>query len=165
MTVPQGSASSILQGWRIPPGYDTDTGKWDSDRLNDWIREARRLLRTRNRSDMGHAFIGEMLSGSPTGKDGVWPAEPVRVLVECLENEDLEDGLVSGAVTGRGRTAHRVLEGGEQEKGLAGLYREMASKIDTRWLRTAEVLRRLADHYDEQARQRDEQAERLADMD
>ncbi len=165
MTVPQSSAWSILQGWRDPPGYDTDTGKWDSDQLDYWVREARRVLVQWGRSEMGDAFIGEMLSGSPTGIDGVWPAEPVRVLIECLESEDMEDGLISGAVSSRGMITHRVLEGGEQERGLAGLFREMASKVDTRWLRTARVLRRLADHYDEHARRRDEQAERLADFD
>ena len=165
MTVPQGSAWSILQGWRIPPGYDTDAGEWSIDILKNWLGETQRLLKERDRSDIGDMFIGEMLSGSPTGNDGAWPAEPVRDLLEALESEHLEDGLVSGAVTSRGRTAHRMLEGGEQERGLGGLYREMASKIETRWLRSAEVLRRLADHYEEEARQRDEQAERLADFD
>ena len=165
MTVPHGSPWSILQGWRIPPGHDAGGGEWDIDTLKSWVREARRRLRERDRSDIGDMLIGELLSGSPTGTDGTWPAEPIRELVEALDSERLEDGLVSGAVTSRGRTAHRMLEGGEQERGLGGLYREMASKIETRWLRSAEVLRRLADYYEEEARQRDEQAERLADFD
>lgn len=163
--LPQGSAWTILQGWRIPPGYDSASGDFDPDTLRSWVLEVCRGLTERGLSGIGGVFVGELLSGSPTGKDGVWPAEPVRDLVEALESEHLEDGFVSGAVTSRGRTAHLTLEGGEQERGLAGLYREVASKIDTRSLRTAGVLRRLADHYEEEARRRDEQAERFGDLD
>ena len=163
--LPQSSAWTILQGWRIPPGYDSANGDFEADTLRNWVLEARQQMAERGRSDMGDMYIGELLSGSPTGMDGAWPAEPVRDLLESLESEKLDYGLVSGAVTSRGRTAHGALEGGGQERGLAGLYREMAAKIDTRWLRAAHVLRRLADHYDGEARHRDERAERLADSD
>ena len=163
--LPQSSAWTILQEWRIPPGYDRESGEFDAETLQSWVLVVRRGLVERNLSEIGDALLGELLSGSPTGRDGVWPAEPVRGLLEDIESRHIEDGLIAGAMTSRGMTTHGILEGGEQERGLAGLYREMASKIDTRWLRTAEVLRRLADHYDEQARRRDEQAERLADFD
>ena len=161
--LPHRSAWTILQGWRIPPGYDSASGDFDPDTLRNWVLEVRRELTERGLSDMGDAFVGELLSGSPTGHDGVWPAEPVRDLLEDIESQPMEDGLMSGAMNSRGRTTHGILEGGGQEKGLAGLYRETAEKIDTRWLRAADALRRLADHYDEEARYRDEITERRAD--
>ena len=165
VNLPQGSAWTILQEWRVPPGYDSVSGDFDVDTLRRWVSEARRGLMESGLSDMGDAFVGELLSGSPTGRDGVWPAEPVRNLLEEIESQPMEDGLMSGALTRRGMTTHGLLEGGEQERGLAGLYREMAAKIDTKWLRAADVLRRMADHYEEEGRQRDDQAERRADSD
>ena len=121
---------------------------------------ARRGLSERDRSAIGDHLIGEVLSGSPTGADGVWPAEPVRDLLEEIESEHLEDGLASGGVIVRGMTTHEILEGGRQERGLAALYREMAAKIVIRWPRTARVLRLLAEHYDAEADHRDATAER-----
>ncbi|MCY4620482.1 MAG: hypothetical protein OXD34_01405 [bacterium] len=161
----QSSAWTILQGWRIPPGYDRASGDFDPDILRDWVLEVRRELAKRGLSDMGDGLIGQLLSGSPTGQDGVWPAEPVRDLIEYIESRHMEDGLVSGAMNNRGRTTHGILEGGEQERGLAGLYQEMAGKIDTRWLRAANVLRRLADNYEEEALRREGIVERRADLD
>ncbi|MYB45869.1 MAG: hypothetical protein F4X74_13140 [Acidimicrobiia bacterium] len=49
-------------------------------------------------------------------------------------------------------------------RGLAGIARWLTT-IDTRWLRTADVLRRLADHYEEEARNRKVIVDRRADMD
>ena len=130
-----------------------------------WVLEVRRGLVESDLSDIGDALIGELLSGSPTGRDGVWPAEPVRDLLEDIESRPMEDGLVAGAMTNRGLTTHGILEGGGQERALAGRYREMVAKIDTKWLRTAGALRRLADHYEQEGRWRDDQAEQRADSD
>lgn len=163
--LPQSSAWAILQGWRVPPGYEGTSGDFDADVLRSWILEARRGLAERGLSEMGDAYLGEMLSGSPTGQDGVWPAEPVRDVLESAGSRPMEDGLVSGAMSNRGRTSHGILEGGGQERGLAALYREMAAKIDTRWLRTARVLRQLAALYEEVALRREEIVERRADLD
>lgn len=106
MTPSQGSAWSILQGWRVPPGYEPAEGGFDADALQSWVVRARRGLSERDRSAIGDHLIGEVLSGSPTGADGVWPAEPVRDLLEEIESEHLEDGLASGGVIARGMTTH-----------------------------------------------------------
>jgi len=161
---PQSSAWSILQGWRVVPGYDDASGQIDAKILRNWVYEVRQGLKEHGVTDLGDAFIGELLSGSPTGGDGVWPAEPVRDLLEDIQSRSMEEGLMAGAMSDRGRTTHGILEGGGQERGLAGLYRKMAAKIDTRWLRTAGVLRRLADNYEEEAHNREETVEGRADM-
>ena len=163
--LPQSSAWTILQGWRIPPGYDGESGEFDADTLLNWVLEVRRGLVESDLSDIGDALLGEVLSGSPTGRDGVWPAEPVRDLLEDIESRHMEEGLIAGAITSRGMTTHGILEGGGQERALADRYHEMAAKIDTKWLRTASALRRLADHYEQKARRRDDQAQQRADAD
>lgn len=127
--------------------------------------EVCRGLTERGLSDIGVFSSESCCRAVRPVRTGCGPRSRCAIWLKSLESEHLEDGLVSGAVTSRGRTAHLTLEGGERERGLAGLNREMASKIDTRSLRTAGVLRRLADHYEEEARRRDEQAERFGDFD
>ena len=163
--LPQGSAWTILQGWRVVPGYDDASGRIHSTSLRSWVHKARRRLQQRGMSYLGDSFIGELLSGSPTGRDGAWPAEPVRELLEEIESRPMEEGLMAGAINARGTTTHGILEGGGQERALRDRYRAMAAKTDTRWLRTSRVLRQLADHYHGQALYRDEIAQGRADSD
>ena len=163
--LPQSSAWTILQGWRIPPGYDRASGDFDPDALRNWVLEVRRMLMERGVSDVGDAFVGELLSGSPTGHDGVWPTEEVRRLLEKVGTDQLEKGMVTGAVNMRGVIGGDPFEGGRQERYLAKRYSAWATKVDVEYPRTGRVLRQLAELYLHQADLEDEQAERLGDLD
>ena len=163
--VPKGVDYFVLSEWRSPPGIDSSTGDVDPVILRSWVLQAHRLLQERGKVETGNRFIGELLSGSPNGEDEVWPAEPVRDLLEELDSRFLEEGLVSGRSMSRGVTVHDLLKGGVQERALAKQYGCWARRIEAQWPSTGRVLRSLAALYDREALERDERSEALADQD
>lgn len=155
-------AIEVLRNWDGIPGM-TDEGLIDPIRLEEWVRHARRELAACERESVGDELVGEVLSHSPAGSDGVWPAEPVREMIEMAGNVRLETGLLIGRGNQRGVTSRGVFDGGDQERALAAGYRQAAAEVRTRWPRTAALLTRLAESCEQDARWHDSSAERLAD--
>lgn len=156
------TAWHVLQEWPTLPGTAED-GSVDATRLNAWVRAARLALSESKRSAIGDELIGQILSTSPVGHDGFWPAEPVRELVENIGNARIDTGLHIGRVNQRGVTSRGVFDGGDQERLLETEYREMAAGIAAKWPRTARVLRGIADSYQREGRRHDAEAERFGD--
>ena len=123
------------------------------------------MLAERDRADIGDEQIGQVLSGSPPGTDGAWPAEPVRELIEDIGSRELETGLHIGMTNSRGVTSRGIYDGGQQERELAARYRDWAKITASQWPRTSRVLRGLADDYERDARRMDLEAEALANRD
>jgi hypothetical protein len=155
---------ALLRTWRRLPGTRED-GSVDATTLRPWVQRARELLLERDRADIGDQCLGELLSGSPMGADGVWPCEAVRSVVEATASKHLDTGLEIGRFNGRGVTTRGVFDGGQQEVGLAQQYRKWADAAGDRSPRTGRLLRRLADGYARDARREDESAERAGDED
>lgn len=153
-------AWSVLHEWRRVPGH-REENHIDAEHLRAWVRDARLLLADRDRADIGDEQLGQLLSGSPNGSDGAWPAEPIRDLIEDLGSKELEIGFHLGVVNSRGVTSRGVYDGGDQERALAARYREWATAVEA-WPRTSRLLRELVDDYERDARREDERAERDA---
>ena len=153
---------TVIREWHTPPGVRPD-GTLDADALRSWVTEARRLLAETGRTTIGDLAIGEVLAYSPPDPDGLWPAEPVRDLVEDLASPRLEEGLHTGKFNSRGITFRNPADGGAQERQLAAQHRGSADRVSDRWPRTGALLRRMADHYDEWARREDGQSEGFGD--
>lgn len=158
-----GLAWRVLHEWSTLPGLRPD-GTIDGDHLAAWVRSARLALADAGRALIGDEQIGQVLASSPAGADGVWPAEEVRDILENLLNTRIETGLHIGRTNQRGVTSRGVYDGGDQERELEKEYRQMATRIATRWPRTARVLRDIADGYQREAAFYDADAERLADQ-
>ena len=152
----------LLRNWRRPPGTSND-GTIDSTVLRSWVDEARRLFAQHGCSDIGDVYLGKLLSGSPPGSDGIWPAEPVRDITEDLANKNFENGLIAGKFYSRGATSRGVFDGGRQEAALAHQFRSWAEQVEDRWRRTGQMLWGLADWYAEDARREDASAAKRAD--
>ncbi len=152
----------VLHRWRSVPGLRND-GTIDSDRLTKWVETARLLLRDRDRADVGDEQIGELLSGSPDGGDGAWPAEPIRDLIERLGSREIENGLHIGKANQHGMTSRGVYDGGDQERVLAARFRSWSAIVAGQWPRTSRVLRELAESYEREARRHDARARGDAD--
>lgn len=105
--------------------------------------------------------IGEVLASSPDGRDGMWPAEQVRDILESMGNSKLEEGLLRGRINRRGITTRGVFDGGVQEVDLAASYRDHSRRMNARWPRTAGILRILAEDYEREAFREDNEAERF----
>jgi hypothetical protein len=156
-------AMLALREWRSLPGTTTD-GQLDGQRLKDWVQQVRELLAEND--DLGqHSewIIGEMLSGSPEGEDGVWPAEPVRDLLDEPGADRLADGFLAGVANNRGVTARWAFEGGKQERNLAARYDGWAERIAATWPQASLVLKQCVARLREDARRWDDEAEDAQD--
>lgn len=147
----------VLSHWHGMPGLD-DQGAIDGAHLKNWVTEARLLFAEGDRADIGDEQIGQVLSNSPPGSDGIWPAEPVREIVETVGSASLESGLVIGALNSRGVTSRGVFDGGAQERALALKYRDWSRALATVARRTSRALRLIAESYEREARQHDSEA-------
>ncbi|WP_253773712.1 toll/interleukin-1 receptor domain-containing protein [Goodfellowiella coeruleoviolacea] len=123
-----------------------------------WIAEVRRLLAEHNLSGFGEVVIGQMLSGSPMGQDGAWPAEHVRDLLDGC-SAYMAQGFVAGAVNNRGLSVRDQFSGGEQERVLAGQYDRWAEQLNIQWPFVARLLRDCADSFRDDAAYWDRDAE------
>ena len=157
-------AYTVLNGWKGYPGR-TANAQIDSGLLEDWVVRARLLLSDSGRSDVGDEVIGESFAYCPVGKDGVWPAEPVRDVIERIGSQELENGFLIGRLNSRGVTSRGVYDGGQQERDLAARYRDWSATIVSKWPRTARILRSVSDTYERDARRQDAEAELDADKD
>jgi excisionase family DNA binding protein len=155
------NAWSVLNDWRRPPGLDED-GRIDAQHLRSWTRRARLQLADRGRADIGDQQIGQVLSGSPSGADGIWPAEEIRELIEQLASKNLETGLAVGIYNSRGLTTRGMFDGGVHEWALAEKHRTSAEVVIDQWPRTGRLLKQLAADYEREARREDAEAHALA---
>jgi hypothetical protein len=128
----------VLHGWKGYPGR-LDDGSIDADVLNSWMKSVRLQLSESDRAEIGDELIGESFAHSSVSKDGAWPAEPVRDLVEIIGSAQLEDGIIIGRRNARGVTTRGAYEGGAQERVLAEQSREWSKIVSTKWPRTARL--------------------------
>jgi len=145
--------------WKGIAGRDTN-GNLNSDKLQEWVSEARVLLQQKNRSDIGELEIGKMLARGPSGPDGIWPTEAVRNLIESAPTDTLRRGFYNGVINSRGLTTRGLSDGGDQERTLVEKYEGFAKELSSTHPRTAGVLLELADSYRADAKRQDIRSER-----
>ena len=153
-------AYRLLDLWNRIPGT-RDDGTIDGEALEVWIKEARTLAKAAGREDIADSRIGHMLSASPMGSDGNWPAEPVREVIDLFRSKPMIEGFCVGKSNRRGVTMRMPRDGGELERQEAAKYRTWAKAIAYDHPHTAKALDTLAEEYDREARRHDEDAERL----
>jgi hypothetical protein len=147
-------AYHLLESWRLIPGLRED-GSIDAIALQTWVEAARAHCAQLKRSIMGDETIGKILAASPLGKDDIWPAEPVRSVLEKVRSRELETGLSVGKFNSRGVVSRRL--GGEEERELERTYRRYADALAFSSPRTASALRGLAESYGAYARHEEHQ--------
>lgn len=153
-------AYRLLELWNRIPGTRDDS-TIDGNVLEAWIKEARTLAKAAGREDIADSRIGNMLSASPMGADGIWPAEPVREVIDLFRSKPMIKGFQVGKRNRRGVTSRAPRDGGGLEREESAKYRAWAKAIAYDHPHTAKALDSLADQYDWEARQHDEDAERL----
>jgi len=153
----------LLDSWRTVPGTGCD-GTIDTESLQNWVRRARKACAQAGRARIGDQTIGQLLSGSPQGEDGIWPHPSVRVVIEETASSNLELGVEVGLRNRRGFSTRGVFEGGVRERQLADRYSNFAAKLNDTWPRAAAMLRRWADRYSAEALRRDDDAQLRSDL-
>ena len=151
------NAYRALGALKRVPGL-SESGEIDKDRLFRWVGDVRDGCGRSGRLGPGDDRIGALLSKSPDGKDGIWPAEPVRDALEKFYSEELSLGFQIGRRNARGA---RAGFGGDSEREIESEYREWAKRIRYSHPRTSQILRELADSYSEDARRQDDFAKAM----
>jgi hypothetical protein len=107
----------LLKGIKRVPGHN-DLGELEADRLAKWISTVRQSCTELGRAEVADSCIGNVLSCAPVGRDGVWPCEPVRDVMEEIQSESMMSGAHTGVYNTRG--AHWRGEGGDQSANWRG---------------------------------------------
>ncbi len=138
------------------PGHD-ELGELKIDRLAKWITTVRQACAELSRAEIGDECVGKLLVNAPIGKDGVWPCETVRQVVEDIESEPLMRGMQIGVYNSRG--AHWRGEGGNQERELADKYRKWAQALQVSHpFLSSKLLMQLVKWYEQEANREDLEA-------
>lgn len=122
--------------------------------LGQWVDEVRKSADECDRIDVCDSIVGQILAHSPVGLDGAWPCEPVRDLIEQLKSNKLENGIEVGVYNKRGVVCRA--KGGGQERVIANRYNDYAEIVQSKWHRTANILRSIAKTYEREAKHYDE---------
>jgi hypothetical protein len=144
---------SLLTTFTDIPGRDNQD--IDVSALHAWVVEVRQLGETSDRAAVTDNFIGRLFAHAPHDPaDGGWPHRAIREEIENAASEELERGLQLARFNMRGVHGRQLFEGGAQERGLARENAQWAS-IAAHWPRTAELLRSIADTWEQDAKRED----------
>lgn len=154
------NAYTLLRSFQRLPGLRDDASV-DKEVLRSWVTRVLQLADDSDRRAVAELNVGELLANAPSDADGAWPCEPVRDLLEELQNPKIESGFRTAVFNSRGVTTRALDEGGVQERDLAERYRGFAERVSDGWPRTAAVLRALATEYEVDARREEREAERF----
>lgn len=134
-----------------------DLGELEAPLLAKWIAAVRQSCAELSRADIADTCIGKMLSCASLGKDGVWPCESVRDVMDEIQSEPLMQGAQTGVYNSRG--VHWRGDGGDQERELAEKYRQWGKALQVSHPFVAsKLLMALAESYDREASREDMEA-------
>jgi hypothetical protein len=141
-------AYKLISKFHVLPGRNGDDV--DAEALSRWIDRVRELGVETNRAEITDQYVGHILAHSMPDPDGGWPHRTVRDQIERLSSDSVERGLQVERFNMRGAHFRAVFDGGSEERELAARYRRDA-RIATEWPRTAALLTRIAESWDQHA--------------
>lgn len=134
----------VLDKLSLTPGT-TDDGEIDVEKLIAWVTSVRKSLSDLSRAAIGDQAIGQLLGRCPSGTDGIWPHEAVRVALERIGNEEILRGMALAVYNARGVVMRGP--GGSQERALAAKYEGWARAVAIVHPFAAKLLNEIRDHY------------------
>ena len=146
----------LLEGLERVPGFN-DLGELETPRLAKWVRAVRESCAAISRAVVGDISIGKLMSSAPVGRDGVWPCEEVRQVLEDIQSDDIMRGAHTGLYNARGVQWRG--EGGDQERELAQKYRKWAEALKfTHPYVSSKLLMEMVKTYEHEADREDTEA-------
>ncbi|MGQ2965943.1 hypothetical protein, partial [Methylophilus sp.] len=145
-TKSQATASfNVLNTLKTLPGQSGDHVNFEH--LENWITEVRSIALLKKRVDITDQYIGHILAHSPIDdSDQLWPHKSVRIVIENLRNEWIENGIAIERFNMRGVFSRGHYEGGIQELNIADRYRNWSDSM-VGFSRTKGLLNRLYDEW------------------
>jgi hypothetical protein len=151
-------AERLLDEWYRVPGTLPD-GLVDQNALCRWIATATAEAAKRKIEEHAAFKIGEVLSMCPEDSNGVWPCEAVRNVIEEMKSDRMERGIAQERFNRfQPNSARRAIPEKSWSE-LAQEYRNHAKKFSAKWLRTAALLRELAESCEHSAKRHQERLE------
>jgi addiction module HigA family antidote len=145
----------LLEKLRTIPGHD-ENGELDAKLTEAWVTRVRSSAAELARTKVGDSCLGKLFSHAPVGRDGVWPCEPVREVMEKIGTDSFADGFTMGIYNSRGAVWRG--EGGDQERELASKYETWATALEFTYPRVSAILRQMVRSYEHDARWQDNNA-------
>ena len=147
----------LLEALERIPGQGKATEQDRRNTLSEWVETVRKACAELARADSADVCLGRLFSNAPVGKDGVWPSEVVRDVMENLQSQAIANGAHTGVYNARG--FHCRGEGGAQERELADKYRKWADALQfTHPFVSSSLLMMLVNRYEREAEQQDTEA-------
>jgi len=137
----------ILRNCRRLPGSRPDN-TIDPEALIEFIEKTRELCQAAGKLTVCDLVLGEIMSYSPVGSDGVWPCEPVREVLDRPELERMRRGFQRGVLSRFRIFSKACYEGGDQERELASIYRNYADALRGSYPYLASALDEIAKTYE-----------------
>lgn len=137
------SFSALEHVHRIP-GTSVGGNHVKLEEFDNWISKTNQLAKENNYCESHDIVLGKILSYSPVGEDGIWPAECVRNIFEKPHSETLAVHFIIGRENQRG--VHTVTAGIEEEI-IANNYKHQADELQLLYPQTAAILLRLSNAY------------------
>lgn len=151
-------AHHALEGWNTVPGLANDDAL-DDEQFKSWTEEALRLATQVDRKAVAEIHIGAMLARFARRRPwDDWLPSAALDLLDQPESGELRERFHLGVHNARGVTSRGPYDGGEQERKLAGRYRELAVRYGTSYPRVSTLLISIAEGYEQDARRQDERA-------
>lgn len=142
----------LLENIRILPGAN-ETGEIDNAVMRTWLKETRELFKKYGRVASGDRAIGQLFAAAPIGKDGVWPCESVRDILEEISSKEIALGLLTGLYNSRGASFRPP--GGDEERELSTKYSGWSGAISFTHPYLSNVLNNIADSLNRDAEWQD----------
>lgn len=152
------SAYKLLESWQSLPWKDSK-GAPDGEAILSWVNAVLDLARQVGRGKMAASEIGKLLAYAPNDTDdGLWPHRQLRYVIDELENDCVESGIILELFNKRGAHWRPADGSGSPERELAAASEAAAKLLTSEWPRTAGLLRanamqwiRHAEWYDQRA--------------
>ena len=151
-------AGKLLHSWKTVPGTNS-AGQIEYQELKEWVAKSRELCENLDRTEIGDFHIGRVLAQAKSQEKNTWPPEPVCKIIDETQSKELDNEFSVGVYNKRGTVTKSLFEGGQQERELAKQFRLYAEKWAIRYPRTASILTKIAEGYENQGKRADKEAE------
>jgi len=160
------SAYKLFNSWNIIPGTDKEM-RIDQDKLKNWINQVQELARESDRLSFAEAKIGAVFAKYPETnqemnpeKELNWPPDVLCEIMEEFNSKPLFDEFRAGTYNKRGSSSRSPFAGGGREWHIANYFKKLARLKAPRFPHVAAIMEDLSKHYELEAKQEDERAER-----
>jgi phosphopantetheinyl transferase (holo-ACP synthase) len=136
-------AFKVLYGLKFCPCVDEGLNI-NVEELEVYVSTYLKKIDKNRQTAIGRQILGECFSKSPIAKDGGYPNEAVREMIEKYYDDNMKKGFYNGIVYDG-----KVVCGtnGEREKKLAVNYERYYKKCNIEYPKTAEILKTISDSY------------------